>query len=826
MRENDKLSTFFSNRLLSGWGRVFGKKQATATGNAPVQSSRGLKPFPDNHFFSREELAFLSRNQDQCTLLQQWALQMSLWAKDKSNAKVKSDPQFFPYVQWQNGLMSTWIDGEVVPEDIDKQADRLYQLQLEGYELSVEYVRMIEARMCRSLVSTLFVREGKQDKKGRRAAKGFIWVNSVVDKAGEGLALSVYHYNKVSHHPVSEETVPYIRFKTLIDKKEITALTNEVQRKWSDQATARDRAERLFRDLTALMKQSNTIQGMFPANSSLVIRSEDGKDHALASWSLSGDKIRLVLAPSISVASSSLFVTAEESYLYVDILDYISQSISEQDYIRELLLFVRVFGKDFCGDKVLSSEYSFGKFGGIEVNCITAKASDMIVAFNKKTMETVSLSSEDRRPLLQEVLYYADSLLLELESGFHTATNAAVKKQLQNNLSIIYQGLSAYDTENKYRTLEVLWAHILSKFDVPRLRQAEAKPSPVAVNEMPTQPVKARKDEPSPPTDVEQGRKEEIIDSSKNRTVTTSDTPVVHPTAHDQPESHDAPPLPEGYIRLEPSPKGRWHTPSMMLREAYREYGRLLSVKLKKQLDNESTPWVSKSMMLPRDSNGTVYTGANAIMLALWTEEQGFDLPFFITEDEIRTKELGVLQDAASLFVLDKDGASRIYNIAQTTFPVTQRRSYESLKLNMIAAERTKTSGYQFLDSDIFCKIPLQFDGRPNLPVYSFADKVIHIASKDNYATEDDYYRDLAVAMVESTREVDFDTLRLDTYLFENLVSHLGSGMISQSCRFDATNPEYSRIWRERLENNPEYTRMILEQSDIASCQILESALM
>ena len=119
----------------------------------------------------------------------------------------------------------------------------------------------------------------------------------------------------------------------------------------------------------------------------------------------------------------------------------------------------------------------------------------------------------------------------------------------------------------------------------------------------------------------------------------------------------------------------------------------------------------------------------------------------------------------------------------------------------------------------------MKFDGTPGLSLYDNIEKVIHIAPKDSFEIEDDYYRDLTVAMIESTRDVDFDTLRLDSFLFENLVSHLGSGIISQSCRFDATNPEYSQIWRERLENNPEYTKNIMEQADAASSQVLESAL-
>ena len=280
--------------------------------------------------------------------------------------------------------------------------------------------------------------------------------------------------------------------------------------------------------------------------------------------------------------------------------------------------------------------------------------------------------------------------------------------------------------------------------------------------------------------------------------------------------------IPQGYIQVQPTPTGRWHTEEMQRREAYRVYGMLLSKKLKRQLDNGDNPWVSKLMMLPRDTEGKVYTGTNAIMLALWMEEKGFELPFFITESELLDKGYGISEEAESLYILKDAGTERVYNISQTTFPINQRRAYESLKLNMVALERKKTSGYQFLDANDFSRIELKHDGTPGLSLYDHTSKVIHIASKDKYENGDDYYRDLAVAMIESTRDIDFDTLCFDSYLFENLVSHLGSGIISQSCRFDATNPEYSKIWRERLENNPNYTKRILEQSETSSSQILQ----
>ena len=134
MSENDNPAGIFCNRLLGGWSKIFGKKHDNGKGEKQGHDhdKLKLKPFPPNHFFSQEELCFLAKNQEQCSRLQSWALQMSLWARSKSNEQDRNNPQFFPAVQWQDGLMSTWIDSEARPDSIDQQADRLYQLQLDG----------------------------------------------------------------------------------------------------------------------------------------------------------------------------------------------------------------------------------------------------------------------------------------------------------------------------------------------------------------------------------------------------------------------------------------------------------------------------------------------------------------------------------------------------------------------------------------------------------------------------------------------------------------------------------------------------------------------
>ena len=87
MSENDNPTGIFGNRLLGGWSKIFGKKHDNGKGEKQGHDhdKLKLKPFPPNHFFSQEELCFLAKNQEQCSRLQSWALQMSLWARSKSN---------------------------------------------------------------------------------------------------------------------------------------------------------------------------------------------------------------------------------------------------------------------------------------------------------------------------------------------------------------------------------------------------------------------------------------------------------------------------------------------------------------------------------------------------------------------------------------------------------------------------------------------------------------------------------------------------------------------------------------------------------------------
>lgn len=844
MTTNENNTETFSGRFLSGWGKIFGKKQVQKDKETPIsneESKEKKKPFPPNDFFNQEYLRFLNDNPEQCnTPLRRWALQMSLWAKSKCKAQnIAND--YFPNVRWHDGLLSTFIDMEYVCDDIDKQAERLYQLQLEGYELEETFVRMIDARACRLLKNCLFEKIAKQERNQENNPtnhqtknSSFIEVQEVIDQAGKELSLLIHHYKTISHENYTIETIEYKQFKVQLENKEILALSEEEQFEWHKIAEERDNAKELFRSLVSVAKRNNIYQGMFPAYTPLRLYLNNVTDLVPTSWFLSGKEIRITIEPKEGVSESSLTFSIEDAYQVVDFLNYINQSISQQNpYHQDILTFVRAFGKDFCNEKILSSgDKSFCQINGIEINRVTAKVSDEIIAFNSATLEIATLSSKNKEQLFYGILLYANAVLTALIKKQENVQNIFDKEMTQEKLRKINNVLSVYDADRKATSIESLWTQILSLFNIEKeaIQPKSQNPQEEDKNIKATaEPLKTEDEKPislteeSLPQQIQEATAD--VETTEQRKEERANVTIAAEATLNEATTKEAESPLEGYIKITPMPKGRWHTAAMECRYAYQLYGKLLSDKIKKQLDNSSNPWVSKVMIAPRDISGNLYAGSNALMLALWAEEQGFELPFFITENELIENNLSIHQEAKRFFILNNEGAESVYNIEQTSFPMEQKRAYESLKMNMIAAERKKTHGYQFLDSEEFCKPTLVFDGTPGLSAYNYTEKKIHIAPKERFESEDDYYRDLAIAMVESTREVDFDQLRMDRYLFENLVSHLGSGIISQSCRFDATNPEYSKLWRERLESNPDYVREILEHSVKSSDEVLQSSL-
>lgn len=134
------------SNFLSGWQKLFGGAKEHTTPKA--------KPFPKNHFYSPEELEYLSQNKEG-SLIDQWAVSLGKWAFEQG--KDKSSPTKFAAVKWQNGLMATWIDGKLTPDTKDRQIGRLLLLKERGYELPERYENMVQDNEAQSLVGKYFV---------------------------------------------------------------------------------------------------------------------------------------------------------------------------------------------------------------------------------------------------------------------------------------------------------------------------------------------------------------------------------------------------------------------------------------------------------------------------------------------------------------------------------------------------------------------------------------------------------------------------------------------------------------------------------------------
>lgn len=271
---------------------------------------------------------------------------------------------------------------------------------------------------------------------------------------------------------------------------------------------------------------------------------------------------------------------------------------------------------------------------------------------------------------------------------------------------------------------------------------------------------------------------------------------------------------------------GRWHTPAMKEADAYRAYSRLLIAKMSNQEINDSMPWVSKTTGIPKTIEGKPFEGISGLMLAMNTEKEGYDLPIYLDREEAASMQLKLDLFAVTFPVIGKDGhVSELYNIDQTDFKEQHPRQYEQFSHDNTAEIRIKANeaiSLNTLASNGLWYVPVKEDGKENLAVYSLADKSIHIAPMENYGeNRDNYYRDLTIAMVSSTR-LNNTNSGFKRYLKEDLISHLGSAMLSQKYRFsfNANNPDVSHFWKEMIRNNANTTKSFLQAAEASASRV------
>lgn len=263
---------------------------------------------------------------------------------------------------------------------------------------------------------------------------------------------------------------------------------------------------------------------------------------------------------------------------------------------------------------------------------------------------------------------------------------------------------------------------------------------------------------------------------------------------------------------------GRWHTPDIKQREVYLQYGKLLAEKLALQQTYEKLPLTNNRRSLPTTLDKKEYQGIHAFVLALNTEKNGFFMPVYLSEEDLKSKKLLVKKEASSFPLIEKRGIVNVYNIEQTNYSFRYPQEYASLKNELLSEEQENKKDNRLprlLQPENWRSAIIQ-DGKPNLASYNSKEDVIHIGRQDQYDKEDDFYRDLAEGLIRSTRQKEARNTKYNALVKEELISLVGANMLGQENRFNVTIPQQSAIWKKRLRNDPDYARDVLVSASIS----------
>ena len=267
---------------------------------------------------------------------------------------------------------------------------------------------------------------------------------------------------------------------------------------------------------------------------------------------------------------------------------------------------------------------------------------------------------------------------------------------------------------------------------------------------------------------------------------------------------------------------GRWHTPDIKQREVYLQYGKLLAEKLALQQTYEKLPLTNNRRSLSTTLDKKEYQGIHAFVLALNTEKNGFFMPVYLTEEDLKSKKLLVKKDANSFPLIEKRGIVNVYNIEQTNYSFRYPQEYTSLKNELLSEEQENKKENRLprlLQPDRWSSTIVQ-DGKPNLASYNSKEDVIHIGRQDQYDKEDDFYRDLAEGLIRSTRQKEARNTKYNALVKEELISLVGANMLGQENRFSVSVPQQSAIWKKRLRNDSDYARDVLVSASISQALV------
>lgn len=270
--------------------------------------------------------------------------------------------------------------------------------------------------------------------------------------------------------------------------------------------------------------------------------------------------------------------------------------------------------------------------------------------------------------------------------------------------------------------------------------------------------------------------------------------------------------------------KGRWHTDDFKQKEAYIRYGKLIAEKLNLQLTYPEIPWLQAPKAIPHNSHGNAYQGKDALVLALLAEKEGYELPLYVTQEEIQKANLRVDMRKEPFPLITGQGILQLYNIEQTDLPQRDPARWEWLKTRFGHQDQASVSSLLRLKEVGSYPANIHFDGKKDIASYSSKEDCIHLSPQHCYDKQDDFYRDLSIGLMRSTRIRESQLTSYENLVKEDLLAHIGGAMIGQKYQFEVRSLNHNKFWKELLQDNPSFTKNALAAAERSTGIIFQYA--
>ena len=830
------------SRFLQGWGQLFGGSK-----NAPHP-----KPFPGDRFFYPEELAYLSKTGEPLSQIEKWAVEAGKKAYIESFGSTARPG--FNHVQWQGGIMSSYVKGLPVADNETEQVAKLKELKAQNYILPDKQLDIIRKYEARDILDRYF-------------------------KTNNG---DIYHVEGLETGNKEEPTFSLIKYSPddFSGKKEsigFEKFKNDIQTVYHPLSSREEAAfkDRLADALKAKIEYDMIGRTVFESPIAITegkIPIEQQKAYGLEngifipkSWEIlyGGTKI-VVKGQSDTNEDKALTIDYMNACNYKALLDVVYDGVYRQRDSKLSTALVETLGNKLPNGetfyKAPRSSALFHTDKGVDIDSILvdkqgelfALSSNHHVELSKNDLQKMKnnlvingiiehkeLEKELIVPLMKD---YVDSMTTEedIHSGNidKLPENTRIKSlcrqewQLEQAYNQYANHPADEDFANQYKA-EWNAASLIYTLELKRLVDAyRINPGKVDLEK------KARFDRlhkllhfTPKPFNMEQNHS---LDAS-NKVAKEEQRPVngeqvkskkevethIHPAETPDTVAEEKVNI-EGTKVSDSNEYGRWHTPDIKQREVYLQYGKLLAEKLALQQTYEKLPLTNNRRSQPTTLDKKEYQGIHAFVLALNTEKNGFFMPVYLTVEDLKSKKLLVKKDASSFPLIEKRGIVNVYNIEQTNYAFRYPQEYASLKNELLSEEQENQKENRLprlLQPDRWSSAIVQ-DGKPNLASYNSKEDVIHIGRQDQYDKEDDFYRDLAEGLIRSTRQKEARNTKYNVLVKEELISLVGANMLGQENRFNVTVPQQSAIWKKRLRNDPDYARDVLVSASISQALV------